>query len=206
MYNTLTESWVVKEYKKRQLTSVKDLAMKHVADAFQIGLVYHQFRSNSIYETDFGIIYINNMLPLAQQRVEFFHELGHVLKHFGDQEAMSSSFIKLQEDQAERFSLYAAMPLHILESFVQTGTTTKHLADSFELPENFVSARMEQLKRLYIRRSNYFRYKNAEETANSKRQSYDPEKWTAETRRIMNQLKSQVNEEVVNYVGLLRRD
>ncbi|MBU9711119.1 ImmA/IrrE family metallo-endopeptidase [Evansella tamaricis] len=206
MYNTITESWIIKEYQKRDIVRIQDLCIKKVSKSFNIGLIFHRYRSECIHEMDFGVIYVNELKPHAQQRVEFFHEMGHVLKHYGDQKTMPDTFMRLQEQQAETFSLYAAMPLHILEPLLDNGISIKEITDLFDLPEYFVRKRLAQLDRLYLRRRSYKKQKLIEDITITYRQSYDPSKWSDETWRIMDQLKKQTNKEVINHVGLLRRN
>ncbi|WGV57973.1 ImmA/IrrE family metallo-endopeptidase [Brevibacillus brevis] len=63
---------------------------------------------------------IDNRLPTLMQREPFYHELYHILRHAGQQIMMPASFRELQESEARNFTMYAAMPLHMLKNYVYT--------------------------------------------------------------------------------------
>lgn len=59
-------------------------------------------------------MFLDGRLPLDQQRLDFLHELCHLLRHAGNQMIMPESFTKMQELEAEQFLLFAAMPFSMI--------------------------------------------------------------------------------------------
>jgi hypothetical protein len=91
-----------------------------------------------------------------ERRKNFFHELGHVFKHVGDQEKMHKPFLKLQENQADRFGLYASLPIYMLGDILRDVYThesfEKNVAEQFNLPIEHVRKRLEQINnRIFLR-------------------------------------------------------
>ncbi|WP_369815266.1 ImmA/IrrE family metallo-endopeptidase [Halobacillus sp. KGW1] len=51
------------------------------------------------------------------QKEQFYHELGHILRHVGIQSMMPDAFRELQERDARHFTLYAALPYHMVSKY-----------------------------------------------------------------------------------------
>jgi len=196
------ESWVREKYKMLEINTIRDLSMKNIAQSFEFGLIYHHQKSNCIYEDDFAVIFIDERRSIAQQRAEFFHEMAHVLRHYGVQEFLPDGLNQLQESQAYWFSLHASMPTDFLEFFYPA--KVDFISTTFQIPRKLAKDRLNQ----HNRKMNLIHQKHRidEQEARYRTKSYDPEKWTDETWRLMDQLKRQTNKEVINYVGLLRGD
>ncbi|WP_053431774.1 ImmA/IrrE family metallo-endopeptidase [Halalkalibacterium halodurans] len=202
MCQTYLEDWISNEYKHKNIKKVQDLNIENLSVAFQVEIVLHTHKSNCIYDDEYSVIFLNKDQSIEKQREDFFHELCHILFHVGDQRSIPKEFCELQENQARRFGLYAAMPKHILDTYLSY--PPEEIAEIFTLPKCMVIDRLTQIKNRHLfkkQQKNLFKIKNP-----YKRKSYDPSQWSDETWRVMNQLKKQTGKEVINYVGLLRRD
>lgn len=70
----------------------------------------------SIYDGQKMHIGLDSSLSPMQQRLDFFHELGHLLRgHAGDQTTLPQLFSSLQEEQAKYFATYALMPYTMIK-------------------------------------------------------------------------------------------
>ncbi|WP_236611096.1 ImmA/IrrE family metallo-endopeptidase [Halalkalibacterium ligniniphilum] len=63
------------------------------------------------------LIAVNSTLEKEVQREQFYHELAHILRHARRQIMMPKAFRELQEWDANNFTRYAALPLHMLREF-----------------------------------------------------------------------------------------
>ncbi|MFD2704044.1 ImmA/IrrE family metallo-endopeptidase [Salibacterium lacus] len=204
MVKTHLEEWIEAEYSKRGISSLEDLQTENLVNFFNIVLKDTETRSTSISDGEFSVIFINLFKSKYEQRYDLFHELGHVLKHHGDQRRLPLMMKQYLEGQAHTFCLFAAMPYEFMRPLLKSNMLPAEIAEYLVLPVDIVKQRMEQLSRNY--RSDIVQSKASEYKGSLKSRSYNPSQWTRETWKIMNQLKNQTGQEVINHVGLLRRD
>ncbi|MBW7651343.1 ImmA/IrrE family metallo-endopeptidase [Anoxybacillus sp. ST4] len=110
------EKYVSELYKSIGIIQPYDLDEKTIAEKLDIYVVYTKFRSFCELSDDCKLIFLNDSLKFddLKRREVFFHELGHLLRHCGDQTKLPASFRYLQESQAKRFTAFAAIPHHML--------------------------------------------------------------------------------------------
>ncbi|MBE1444200.1 MULTISPECIES: ImmA/IrrE family metallo-endopeptidase [unclassified Paenibacillus] len=146
---TETEEWISFIYQKHGICYAADMDIDHIAAIFRAMVELHPHESKVIWSSNFALIYLHALLSKEQQRENFFHELGHIVRHCGDQYGMPETFIELQEQQAAQFQLYAAMPAFMLHEFIHDvyswGAFEKVLAEAFCLPIRFVQKRLNQI-------------------------------------------------------------
>jgi Zn-dependent peptidase ImmA (M78 family) len=128
----------------------------YIAEQLNIYLHYY----NGIPATDqlddeMPIILLDARKSEAERRKDFFHELGHVLKHVGIQDVMYRPFTKLQEMQADRFMFYASIPVYMLGEILRDvysyGAFEKNVAEQFNLPIDHVRKRLLHINnRIYL--------------------------------------------------------
>lgn len=150
-----TEEWISFIYRKNGIHSAADMDLDHIAAIFRAMIEIHPYESKVIWSDNFALIYLHALLNKEQRRENFFHELGHIVRHCGDQFRMPEAFIELQEQQAAQFQLYAAMPAYMLDEFIHDvyswGAFEKILAEAFCLPIGFVQKRLNQImNRLHL--------------------------------------------------------
>lgn len=169
-----------------------DLSEESIATALDIELLRKPYPSMCYQEDDYTSILIDSRKPPAIQREHFYHELGHILRgHVGKQHEMIKSFRKLQEEQAEQFTVYAAIPYFMIANISlpqYEHDAVRLFADEFGVTHELSSRRLDQLKnRIY--------YGQAREQfliqVRSQYSKAESQPYTAETLRLLNQLQRQ---------------
>ncbi|MFK7692891.1 ImmA/IrrE family metallo-endopeptidase [Paenibacillus sp. HJGM_3] len=148
---TEIEQWVNQKYIENGIKYASDMDLDRIASIFNSVIHPTKDVTRAIYDHDlFGLVLLNSFHSAKKQRLNFFHELCHILRHSGDQNKMPKSFVDLQEEQATCFQNYAALPVFLLEqyNYIQDRKIyIKTLADDFSLPLSFVVQRIEQIER-----------------------------------------------------------
>lgn len=196
-YYTQKDIQVTKLYKSKGINSITDLSIENLSSIFQIHVEYSDGPSKCYYEDDFAVIYLNKNQPKPYIRKDFFHELTHVLFHYGDQQVMNEEFKSLQEEQARRIAHYTSMPRHIFEPLMLKYQSLTRLTELFELPAEMLKERINMF------RSEHQMYNNQQtllvRRERLRKKSLQPGKVYDSTITILNQLKNQVGEENINY-------
>lgn len=83
-----------------------------------------------------------------KQREIFFHELCHILRHYGIQLIMPDAFRELQEWDANNFVRYAAIPHHMLHYIdFDDPQVISNMSDMFKVTHELCEERLVQIKR-----------------------------------------------------------
>lgn len=161
-YLTDLEKQITDWYQSIGIWTIKDLNEEVISSRVGIKLFYEDGVVPQAYEKgNFRCIVLDNKHSIQQQRKVFCHELGHLFRgHVGDQTGnMPDLFRGLQEEQAEHFALYAAMPMYLIQQLSMPefeSDVPELLALEFQVPLEFAYERWEQIKRrIYSGRSNY---------------------------------------------------
>lgn len=181
MYRPSTlEKWVSEKFIEKGIIYPHELDPRLISSAF--GILYEPGPLPSLSGESSGIPYIvvDTRLPTDEQREQFFHELGHVLRHYGNQNTMPDMFRDLQEWDAKLFTLYAAIPYHMLDFTVEN--TVHSLMERFSVPLHLAQKRIELIRERY-----------STEKPKPKRSSvldpFNPQKYSKETQRLLKQLR-----------------
>ncbi|BDG46393.1 ImmA/IrrE family metallo-endopeptidase [Parageobacillus sp. KH3-4] len=144
------EAFVSKMYQQMGIFYPEQINEDYIAAKLGIELVYSRYRSYADEDEGFKIINIHKYLDPFQKREIFFHELGHLLRHGGDQTEMTQMFRDWQERDAKRFTQYAAIPYHMLR-FIDFTLPRQHILlemrETFRVPESLCQSRLEQIER-----------------------------------------------------------
>ncbi|UOQ43402.1 ImmA/IrrE family metallo-endopeptidase [Halobacillus salinarum] len=111
------EDWVSNWYIKHQFHYPVDLKIRKIAMQHEIFINY---RPKDPHYARFGRykeIVLNSKSSQVHQREQFFHELCHAIRHVGKQSMMPEAFRELQERDARHFTLYAALPYHMIRRY-----------------------------------------------------------------------------------------
>lgn len=161
-YATDLEKQITTIYQSIGIVTVKDLNEEFISSRIGIKLLYvNEVVSQAFEKGKFRCIVLDNRLSAKKQRKAFYHELGHLLRgHVGDQASnMPDLFRGLQEEQADQFALYAAMPMYLIQQLnipEYEREIPKLLSEEFIVPIEFANNRWEQIKRrIYCGRSNH---------------------------------------------------
>lgn len=96
------------------------------------------------------VVFLNEQHGHFLNRMNFFHEAGHIVRHEGDQRRMPKLFKDAQEAEAEAFALYAAIPFYILRQLDLPNHRREaidYIARVFKVPLKFAGKRVDQIQR-----------------------------------------------------------
>jgi Zn-dependent peptidase ImmA (M78 family) len=145
---TALEDWVTNFYRQLLIVQPRHIKEEIIVRYFRIYL--HKKPRPSFHEVigHYRGITVDTRTSQEEQREQFFHELCHLLRHFGVQSMMPEAFRELQEWDAKRFTMCAAIPYHMLKfiDFEQDNVVTETAA-MFKVTEELARARLEQIQR-----------------------------------------------------------
>jgi Zn-dependent peptidase ImmA (M78 family) len=185
------EKWITKIYKENDILSASDLNLDLIASIFNAYVIYFQGSTKVIFDDGDCLMFLNINDHEFVQREDFFHELGHLAMHVGNQKKLPAEFVKLQETQASLFQMYSALPSYMLDEFKSIQYQPDYLkvvSEAFKLPPELVRRRMEQIYGR-IKQERYDRNLRARTTPRPTIYSY-----SESTLKILDQLNNQVAE------------
>lgn len=112
---TRLEQWVSDWYKGMQIFEPHEIDEYIISEHEGILLLEKPLPSHAYSDGNLKVICIDSRENNMTRREQFFHEMCHILRHEGSQTKLHSDFRLLQEADAENFSKYAAIPIHMLE-------------------------------------------------------------------------------------------
>lgn len=146
-FKTPLEETIEDYYLSQAILKPDELTIERVSEAFNVEVHFKNFKSFS--DNELYVIVINQKDESEIQRKSFFHELGHVLRHTGDQRQMPKPFRHMQEADAERFCLYSAIPFFMLERLqlpVVESEAAGKIAAVFQVPPEFALQRLRMIR------------------------------------------------------------
>ncbi|TRM08778.1 ImmA/IrrE family metallo-endopeptidase [Lentibacillus cibarius] len=142
------EKWISRFYYKIGIVNPEDIDERTITKHLGIHLTYKEKRSFSAEDGQFKLINIDSRLSGQEQREHFYHELCHVLRHYGSQLLMPKAFIELQEFDAKRFTRYAAIPFDMLKLFdLKSPYIVQNMAYRFNISEKICKERLDGIHR-----------------------------------------------------------
>jgi hypothetical protein len=102
---------LTERYKDNGILAPFELSIRAISDI--IDIIVHNYDGPCFAEWEEGaysIIFLNNKISQEDQRMDFFHELCHPLRHIGIQRKMPALFEELQEMQASQFQSVPPCP------------------------------------------------------------------------------------------------
>lgn len=184
------EQWIDTIYRKHRILYAHEMDIDLIAEIFNSMVVTHKNDSKVIYDGDFAMICLCAYLSQEKKREQFFHELGHFVRHDGNQNLLPKGLVQLQENEANAFQLYAAIPTYMLEEFndIQSRSAyIKFVAEEFKYTPAFVQRRVEQIERRILQAEIDSEIRAVTTPVRS---FFD---YTPETYRILDQLHRQVS-------------
>ncbi|MNP02968.1 hypothetical protein D3C76_948350 [compost metagenome] len=131
-------------------------------------------------------MFLDNRIPPDQQRLDFLHELCHLLRHAGNQMTLPESFTRMQEIEAEQFVMYAAMPISMISKLTIPSELNLAIAlfvETFNVPSTLAKQRIEQIDR---------RINQGMMSATIRSPKHEVPCWSSETERLLDQLDRQL--------------
>lgn len=144
------EQWINMHYRQHGIFQASNMDIELIAESFGIELHIYAGPSFADWRDDsegYRLIALDKRQPERERRAEFFHELTHPLRHCGRQNDLPEPFVELQEIQAAKFQLAAALPVYMLRGLPEAppGSYGKMIAEEFQLPLTLVMRRLEQI-------------------------------------------------------------
>lgn len=148
---TSLEKWTEDLYSRLGIQHPFQISMDYISKRLNIWVHYLDVRSKAV-EASAGMysMFIDNRLPSDLQRLEFLHALCHLLRHAGQHTLLPDVFTQAQEDESDRFILYASMPYSIISRMPlpeQRSEAITFLAETFQVPMELAAQRVDQIQR-----------------------------------------------------------
>ncbi|WP_179860940.1 ImmA/IrrE family metallo-endopeptidase [Bhargavaea cecembensis] len=137
MLTTEIKEMVSTLYQLHRIDSLEKLNPEEIALRFGIDLIY--LPSASFYCD--GVIVLGEQLSCKKKWQLFGHELGHACLHSGNQLLMDDEERKIQEREAELFSLYACLPDSLLAP-LKPIKAIQQITRLFSVEESFARKRL----------------------------------------------------------------
>lgn len=151
---TALEDWVTLFMQRLQITVPEQIDENDIARKLHIFL--HRKEQDPFYQVigRYRGITVDIRERTEIQREQFFHELCHVLRHYGVQSILPKSFVDLQEWDARNFTRYTMIPYHMLKfiDFEQNNVVTE-MAEMFRVTPELAEERFSQIQRRLNERS-----------------------------------------------------
>ncbi|MHC8517044.1 ImmA/IrrE family metallo-endopeptidase [Sporosarcina sp. ITBMC105] len=108
------EDYIIDLYKEIGISRPSQLNIALIAKRLNIIIYPIGWTSEAIYVNGRQYIYLNKHLTTEQRWQDFAHELGHILRHSGNQRKLHPLFVELQEWQADNFMYHFCVPTFML--------------------------------------------------------------------------------------------
>jgi hypothetical protein len=145
---TILEDWVIKKYKGMHIIKPDHIDIKYVARYFHIYIHLSNLPTDHKILGRYRGIFLNNRLTSEEKREAFFHEFCHIQRHAGIQCNMPGPFRELQEWDAANFTLYAAIPYHMIQFIpFDEASCIYETARIFKVTPELAEKRINQIRR-----------------------------------------------------------
>ncbi|MBY9077244.1 ImmA/IrrE family metallo-endopeptidase [Paenibacillus sp. HN-1] len=151
---THLEDYVEELYIQHKIGLPVDITISNIAKSMNIIVEYTTIEAlkGASFLTPFGkyLIVLDERRSPQEQRADFLHELGHLLRHYGNQLVLPESFVRYQEEDAEQFVMYALMPFSMIEQMEfspDRQQAVNQLAETFAVGTELASKRYDQIVR-----------------------------------------------------------
>ncbi|MEK3791044.1 ImmA/IrrE family metallo-endopeptidase [Paenibacillus sp. FSL R7-0204] len=148
---THLENFVENLYINHSILQPEDITISRLSAELNIHTDFAPVPSRA-YESSSGLrcILLDNRSTPMKQRFDFLHELCHMLRHAGNQMVLPVPFIKAQEEDAEKFVLYATMPFFMIQPFnlsADYNIAIQQISKIFGVSRDMAKIRFDQILR-----------------------------------------------------------
>ncbi|HAM79559.1 ImmA/IrrE family metallo-endopeptidase [Ornithinibacillus bavariensis] len=145
---TALEDWITKKYIRNKILTPAEINLEKIARIERIFINRKPMPARYDIYGKYQAIVVDSRCTPEEQREQFFHELCHILRHVGHQSMLPKAFRQLQEWDANRFTMYAALPYFMVKKYdFNNPRLIEDLAQDFKVTEELCIKRMEQIKR-----------------------------------------------------------
>ncbi|EUJ53828.1 ImmA/IrrE family metallo-endopeptidase [Listeria fleischmannii] len=144
---SLLETQIQQLYDELEIDDTLDMDMYSIASKLNIRLVFWKRRSCATTISSVHHIFINTDSDVIEQWYDFAHELGHIVRHFGNQAKMPDSFLFYQEKQANNFAEHFLVPTFKLNQLVMPTSrreATRYIMSLFPASKETAKRRLKQ--------------------------------------------------------------
>ncbi|MEH7122074.1 ImmA/IrrE family metallo-endopeptidase [Bacillus sp. JJ1773] len=144
---TLLEENIQRIYKQVEILSPTEIDMYHIADGLDIWIHHHEEESKATKFKGQYYILLNDQLSPQEEWQDFAHELGHVVRHVGNQHKMNKPFRRMQESQSNNFMYHFCVPTFMLleyeiSNFENIDEGSVFVSNVFNVTEEFAKKRL----------------------------------------------------------------
>jgi len=152
---TALEDWVTNFYLKLNIYTPQDINENYIAS--ELGIFLHRKKMAPFFQIvgRYCGITIDIRDSQVKQREVFFHELCHVLRHSGNQGKMNKAFRELQEWDTKNFTIYAAIPHHMISYIpLNDENVIDQMVNIFRVTPELCEERLNQIKKRVKQKEN----------------------------------------------------
>ncbi|MBP2002576.1 Zn-dependent peptidase ImmA (M78 family) [Paenibacillus shirakamiensis] len=146
--STLLEELISQHYIEQGFLTPEHLDIHSIAASFDIEVIYVSCHSFS--EKEDRLIFLNKHSNELELREIFLHEVGHIVRHVGDQRTLPELFREGQEMEADQFGMYAAIPFFMLRTCPIPEPREEaigYISATFKVSLSFAAKRLDQIER-----------------------------------------------------------
>lgn len=148
MFYTYLEEFIHCLYRNLNIDQPEQLIKEEIAKKLKLSIDY---RNNGVRFNN-SIVLVRSTKQIEWQM--FAHEMGHHLRHCGNQLNMHPLFRQLQEYQADFFAYHFCVPTFMLEQIKDV--TIYDVMDQFNVEFDFAYTRLEMYQsKMLLRRNNH---------------------------------------------------
>ncbi|WP_064467873.1 ImmA/IrrE family metallo-endopeptidase [Lederbergia galactosidilytica] len=122
-----------------------------IAEELDVWIHHYSEESKTTKFNGSYYILLNDELSPQEEFQDFAHELGHIIRHVGNQHKLRVAFRELQEHQANNFMYQFCVPTYMLQNYeiinyynIEDGVPI--IAKDFNVTEEFARKRLIQLR------------------------------------------------------------
>lgn len=191
---TSLEEKVMKLYLEMGIEIPSRINMNEIANYLDIWIHLYDGESQVFKRRGLYSMFLNESLTPEEQWQDFGHEIGHVIKHVGDQHKLRIAFRELQEFQANNFMYHFCVPTFMLldyeiSNFMNIEDGVPFILEKFPVTEEFAKKRLLMLSnQMQLSNSDYL----IRQKINSGQQK-KAENWSPETKALLKKLYRQLD-------------
>ncbi|WP_342515565.1 ImmA/IrrE family metallo-endopeptidase [Sutcliffiella sp. FSL R7-0096] len=138
-------------YLQAGIDSPSNTVMYEFAQHYEIWIHTYPGPSRVLKRNGLYSILLNDSISKEEQWEDFGHEMGHVIKHVGNQHVFNQSFKELQEFQANSFMYHFCVPTFMLLKDEIKSDSVFHneidyISQTFNVTKSFAKKRMSHFR------------------------------------------------------------
>lgn len=145
------EKFVEELYIQNGICNPYQINIADLSSRLNVWVHFAEAKSRAVESrTGLRSMFIDSRLTPEEQRMDFLHELCHLLRHVGNQMVLPELFTEAQENEAKNFVYYAAIPFFMLRTMpipVNRQMAIEYIAFNFDVTLRFAENRLSQIER-----------------------------------------------------------